>query len=517
VRIRYVPAAIVLCALCLLGLPGGKADAQSPASAPSAGAGGPATVTIAHINDVYEIEAIEGGQYGGLARVATIVQQLKRTRPPVLTTLGGDYLSPSAIGTAVIDGQPLAGRQMVDVLNHVPIDWATFGNHEFDIPEAAFRSRLAEGRFKIVSSNVTDVNGQPFPGTVRSAVVALKAGGRTIRLGLIGLTIDANRRPWVRYLPAVDAARDQLKELVGKVDAIVALTHLNLADDAALVMQVPEIDLVLGGHEHENWLIRRGSGFTPIVKADANVRTVGVVTLTFPAVRASARQPARPVVSARFQVIDASVAADRKLDAVVKGWTKTAFDAFRKNGFSPERVIAVLTEPLDGRESTVRNRPGRLTDLITAAFSREAAPVDVAIMNGGSIRIDDVLQPGPVTEYDVIRILPFGGKVLKAGFDGSLLAQVLDVGLKNQGTGGYLHARGITREGNQWMVQGKPLDPARRYGVAITDFLLSGGETNMGFLTMTNPNVHDVQELRDVRLVLIDELRADYAPPTPLR
>ena len=60
---------------------------------------------------------------------------------------------------------------MVDVLNAVGLDWAVFGNHEFDVPEAAFRARIAEGRFKIVASNVSDVNGQPFPGTVRSAVV----------------------------------------------------------------------------------------------------------------------------------------------------------------------------------------------------------------------------------------------------------------------------------------------------------------------------------------------------------
>lgn len=31
-----------------------------------------------------------------------------------------------------------------------------------------------------------------------------------------------------------------------------------------------------------------------------------------------------------------------------------------------------------------------------------------SINNSGAIRIDDVIQPGPVTEYDVIRILPFG-------------------------------------------------------------------------------------------------------------
>lgn len=469
----------------------GRADAQSPL-----------TVTILHINDVYEIDAIEGGRYGGLARVATVLQGLKRSRPPVLMTHGGDYLSPSAIGTAVIDGQPLAGRQMVDVLNGVGLDWAVLGNHEFDVPEAAFHARMSEGRFRIVASNVSDVNGQPFPGTVRSAIVSVRSGGRTIRLGLIGLTIDANRRPWVRYSPPAQAAREQMAQLQGNVDAVIALTHLSLAGDQALVTEVPGIDVVLGGHEHENWLLRRGPGFTPIVKADANARTVAVVTLTF--------VKGRPSVTTRFQVIDERVRPDRKVQSAAERWTTAAFNAFRKSGFEPERVVARATEPLDGRESIVRNRAGRLTDLLTSAFDREAGGVDVAILNGGSIRIDDVLQPGPVTEYDVIRILPFGGAVTRATFDGALLASVLDIGVSNQGTGGYLHLRGAAREGNQWVVQGKPLDPAGRYRVALTDFLMSGGETNLGFLTRTNPAVHDVQDLRDVRLALIDQLRVSY-------
>ena len=275
-------------------------------------------------------------------------------------TLGGDYLSPSAIGTAVVDGQPLAGRQMVDVLNHVGVDWAVLGNHEFDVSEAAFRARLAESRFRVVSSNVSDVNGQPFPGTVRSAIVPVQAGGRTIRLGIIGLTIDSSRRPWVLYAPPVAAAREQLAQLQGKVDAVIALTHLSLAGDQDLVTQVPGIDLVLGGHEHENWLLRRGSAFTPIVKADANVRTVAIVTLTF------GRARTRPTVAARFDVLDQNVRQDPKVQGVVQKWTSVAFDAFRKSGFEPTRVVATVTEPLDGRESTVRNQPGRLTDLITA-------------------------------------------------------------------------------------------------------------------------------------------------------
>ena len=481
-------------------LPRQAADAQSPA-----------IITILHFNDVYEIEPIEAGHFGGLSRVTTVLQQLKRTHAPVLSVLAGDYLSPSAIGTAVVDGQPLGGRQMVDVLNAVGLDWATFGNHEFDPPLEGFLARNAQSRFHIVTSNVTDVNGQLFPHTVRSAVVPVRAGGRTVRLGLIGLTIDSNKRPWVRYALPIESAQSALKELQGKVDAVIAITHQALADDAQLVTDVKGIDLVLGGHEHENWLIRRGADLVPIVKADANVRTIAIVTLTF------ARVNARPSVAARLQVIDDSIAKAPNVEAVAQRWTTTAFDAFRKNGFTPERIVATVSEPLDGRESTVRNRPGRLTDLITASFAHEAGSVDVALLNGGSVRIDDVVPAGPVTEYDTIRILPFGGKVARVTFDGSLLASVLDIGMKNQGIGGYLQTWGVSRDGNQWIVQGKPLVTGMRYSVALTDFLLTGGEINLGFLTETNPGVHDVQYLRDVRLALIDELRTVYAAATAPR
>jgi 5'-nucleotidase len=67
--------------------------------------------------------------------------------------------------------------------------------------------------------------------------------------------------------------------------------------------------------------------------------------------------------------------------------------------------------------------------------------------------------------------------------------------------------------GNQWTIGGKPLDVSTRYTVATTDFLMTGGETNMGFLTPANPAVHDVQNLRDVRLAFLAELRAQFTRP----
>src|SRR5258708_18883298 len=99
---------------------------------------------------------------------------------------------------------------------------------------------------------------------------------------------------------------------------------------------------------------------------------------------------------------------------------------------------------------------------------RHEARTAVAVFNGGSIRIDDVLPPGTVTQYDVIRILPFGGKGVKATFTGALLARVLQIGERNRGTGGLLHYLGP-----------KPIDPAARYPPAITDFLVTARAANL--------------------------------------
>jgi 5'-nucleotidase/UDP-sugar diphosphatase len=466
----------------------------------------PAVITFAHLADVHEINALEGGRVGGISRFATVLGELRRTQAPVIATLGGDYLSPSAIGTARINGELLEGRHAVAVLNTLGLDWVTFGNHEFDVSESGFRARLAESRFRIVSSNVTDAKGNPFPGTVRSALVPVRAGGRELQLGLIGLTIDANPQPWVRYLPPVQAARQQIKTFAGRADAVIAITHQSIAQDQELVAQAPELDLVLGGHEHENWLARRGRNFTPIVKADANARSMAVVTMTF------GPPKSRPTTATRLQFLDDRVVQDPTVEAEVRRWTSVAFDGFRKDGFDVERTIATTTEALDGREGTVRNRADRLTDLIVAGFVREVGGADVGLLNGGSVRLDDVLQPGPITEYDTIRILPFGGKVLRASLDGALLASVLDVGVRNRGSGGYLQTWGVRNDGAQWLIQGRPLDPAARYVVALPDFLLTGRETNMPFLTRTNPATHDVREFRDVRRALIEELRATYPP-----
>ena len=131
----------------------GRAPAAGAAPAPGAPTPGDAvTLRILHFNDVYEIGPVEGGRSGGLARVATLRAAMRDTVPSLVTTLGGDYLSPSALGTARVGAERLNGRQMVATLNALGLDVAVLGNHEFDVPEAAFRAHLDRARYTVLGA-----------------------------------------------------------------------------------------------------------------------------------------------------------------------------------------------------------------------------------------------------------------------------------------------------------------------------------------------------------------------------
>lgn len=474
--------------------------ASTPARPP---AGRVVEVNILQINDVYEIGPVEGGKSGGLARVATIRKRLLAENSNTFTLLAGDFLSPSALGTAKVDGEALAGRQMVAVLNALGLDLATFGNHEFDLKEDQLLARLSESRFRWTSANAARAGGGAFPGVTPHAVLTAQG----VRFGVVGVVLASNPASYVSYADPIDSFRREVESLRGQADVVIGLTHLAFAEDQALAEGIPEVDLILGGHEHENTRAFRGSDFTPILKADANVRTVYVHRLAYDTARR------RLAVDSRLVIVSDEIPEDPEVARVVSEWEEKGFAGFRQQGFEPDEQVAVTTVALDGREASVRNRETGLTALVARAFLAEAQGSELTVYNSGSIRIDDVLPPGPVTQYDVIRILPFGGKVLTVDIKGSLLARALDQGAASGGSGAFLQTANVDGSAGSWTVGGQPLDPGRTYRIAINDFLASGQEKGLEFL-QPGPDFTVVKDNRDQRIAVIDQLRREY-PGSP--
>jgi 2',3'-cyclic-nucleotide 2'-phosphodiesterase (5'-nucleotidase family) len=189
--------------------------------------------------------------------------------------------------------------------------------------------------------------------------------------------------------------------------------------------------------------------------------------------------------------VNEKIALDSATDVVVKKWTAIADNNYASLGFDARKVVLQTGEPLDGREAYIRTSQTNFTKLIVAAMEKASPTADAVIINSGSIRVDDILQM-PVTQYDIIRSLPFGGSIMEVDMKGSLLIKILTAGKKNLGSGGFLqYSPQLTNDNNtgNWSLKNIAVDANKVYKVALTDFLITGGEANLGFLTKDNPDI----------------------------
>lgn len=426
-----------------------------------------AQVHILHFNDTYVLEPVDGGKLGGMARLGALVRSLRRQHPSALLLFAGDLISPSVMSSV------FHGQQMIEALNLLGVDVATLGNHEFDFGDEVLERRLAESNFTWVVANVVDERGLPFPRTVPFVVREQDGVG----VGIVGLispesALLSNPGPRWRFLDPVEAARAAIARMRAMgAQVIVALTHQSMADDIRLLQEVPEIALVVGGHEHE--VLREQVGDRLIVKAGSDNRYLGVVTLTVEGSRVTE-------IADRMETVDERVGEDPELLAVQRRWEA-------KLSAELDVVIGQAAVELDARNSAVRTQEAALGNLVADAI-RKAADAQLAITNGGGIRTNALFPPGPIRRRDVLAWLPFGNVVVKVELTGTQIWQALENGVSQveRVAGRFPQVSGLRfafdpsrPEGQRilWVeVDGAPLDPQRRYSVATNDFMLRGGD-----------------------------------------
>lgn len=478
-------------------------------------------VVFVQVNDVYEIAPLSGGKEGGMARVATIKKEEKKANPNTFLVMSGDFVSPSVYNSLQYEGKRIRGRQMIEAMNAAGTDLAVFGNHEFDITEAELQDRINESDFTWVATNTfhrmqdgvkpfsktTGPDTTSFPKTWVTTLT--DKDGTTAKVGFIGLTLPFNRAEYVSYTDPLSTAKEAYRQLKDTVDAVVAITHQLMADDELLAKEIPGLSLILGGHEHDMRFGKVGNVY--ITKAHANAKSAYVVKMEID------KNKHLVVVNPQIKYLNQTVPFDSATAAVVNKWYSIAENNYDSIGFDAKNIVLNNSDSLDGREAEIRSHPTNLSKLVVNAMKYAAPEADVVIFNAGSIRIDDILDM-PVTQYDLIRALPFGGGLREVDMKGSLLIKTLNAGLKNKGIGGYLHFNDqlVYNENTAgWMLNNNPVDTAKTYRVALTDFLISGKEANLEFLNLANPDIVKVYNSEweignpksDIRLAIVKYLQ----------
>lgn len=480
-------------------------------------------VVFLQLNDVYEIAPSDGGKIGGMARVATLMKKLERENPNTFCVLAGDFLNPSLIGQLKVDGKRIKGEQMVQAMNAIGVDFVTFGNHEFDIKQHELQARMNESDFVWLGTSVREVvdNQQIKFHKVKDGVKVeavdnfiLEVGdkdGTTAKIGLFGTTIDSNPKDYVYYQDYYQRAIEEAQILEKTCDVVIGLTHLEIDQDVALAKKMPvNVPLFMGGHDHDNMSVPAGN--TVITKADANAKSAYIHRVT---ITNTAEGKKVDIKSDLVKITDA-IPEDPAVDALVDKWMKIQDELITQIYPTPYQKIYVATEPLDARESSVRNFQTNYGTIMTKAMSA-AAKNDIvgSFTNGGSTRIDDQLK-GQIYAIDIFRALPFGGGMSEVKMKGSLLKKMLNQGQKNKGNGGFLQLDNFVydQENMTWKGDNQVIVDEKEYWVAITDFLLTGYESGMDFFTKDNPEILEIDqaeegaEMRgDIRLVMIDYMK----------
>lgn len=212
---------------------------------------------IFSVNDVYELE--------NLSRLSAFVRDnTNQYRDPFICTLNGDFLSPSLLSSYDL------GAAAVSVMNAVPVTHACLGNHEFDHSTMILGQRLSELEATVLNSNIVstdDMHGLDENGNRVGAFVddlpsteVLELGG--LRIGLLGVCTtstplsSAVKPRGVIFNDVVPIVRDIVHDFDNPktpkdaVDLTIALTHQTLCEDETLAREVPNLGLILGGHEH---------------------------------------------------------------------------------------------------------------------------------------------------------------------------------------------------------------------------------------------------------------------------
>jgi 5'-nucleotidase len=391
---------------------------------------GPPLVRMLLVNDVYVTDTLRDGR-GGLARVAALRDSIEHaTGAPVLFVLAGDVLSPSVLG------KWYGGAQMVDGFNAARLDYATLGNHEFDGSRANLAARLAESRFRWLSGNCGESSGSAFP-SVRGWDT-LRLNG--VKVGIIGTTVVLNYASYVRCRDA-DSTTTALVDtvLAHGAELVVALTHRYMFEDERTLRSEPRITAILGGHDHNGR--RAVQDGRLLVKAVSNSRTAALVTF---ARKADCRRP--PGCVSGWSVRDTlfnigpGMREEPRTAAVVARWRDTLA---RRIG--PDAVLGVAPEPINAIDS-ISKRESSFGNMIADAM-RLGTGADVAMINSGALRFDDMMAAGPITRHMIEGIFLFADETRAVTFSlsGARLRSLIENGIGATGLGGgpYPQVSGI--------------------------------------------------------------------------
>jgi 2',3'-cyclic-nucleotide 2'-phosphodiesterase/3'-nucleotidase/5'-nucleotidase len=479
-------------------------EPQAPAIAPS----DVVTVTILHTNDFHgRLESDSSGR-GGSAYIADVVDQVRADKGAdnVLLVDAGDIF----FGAPPIS-QLLLGESTIDIYNLMGYDVAAFGNHEFDKGQTVLISRTTQSNFPWVGANIV-LSGTTWehPTWVKPYVTMTVGSPNSVTLGIIGL--DTDETPLVTlkgttdglvFEDMTDAVLHYYDEVMAQSDALIVLVHMGTGDSGPykglatvareLVDEGKPVDLMIGGHQHENMPTPTVISDTTIIVAYQYGRVLGDAEV---AIDTTAKSLS--LVDYAYHTITNGMTANTVISDRVAYWAS--------------KVVTQVNQPVGTSYISLTrdyNDESIMGDLVADSMLWKAdeyddgevnGSVDIAFTNPGGLRADIVglTSPYSVTWGDTFDVLPFANTLFYMDLTGAQIQALLDQAatlykgiLQTSGATWYWYNDTGNDSPTAWgaygvMVNGEPLERDEVYRVVTNNFLAGGQDGWVTFADGTN-------------------------------
>lgn len=440
----------------------------------------------------------------GYAKFAALRSEFQAQTPYVTTVSAGDFVQGGDVGSMT------TGAGIIDIMNYVGYDFVTLGNHEFDYGLERMTYLLDKLNATVVDANYCHL---PSKELIYKPYYIKEYG--KVKVAYMGLTTPSTLTSTspLKFMDengnrVYDFMRDELDEQTNHMaaqarsegaDYVVLLSHmgdikgLNYETSIELIGHTKGIDVVLDGHSHsviQDSLIANAEGkMVHLTSTGTKFQTLGVLTID------------------TLGYISTKLYDTEKYDKVDEG-VKQYVDKVRTEASAAGNVVIGHTDytlsifDTDGKR-IVRQQECGIANFVADSY-REMFDTDVAVVNGGGVRVD--IKAGDITYNDIFNVTPFGNLLCSGTITGQQLLDALESCysvLPNE-SGDFAHISGMrlkidtsvkaelviedgifveVAEGsprrvsdleilNRTTGQYEPVDPSRTYTIAGNNYML---------------------------------------------
>lgn len=420
----------------------------------------------------------------GAAVMACYVNKERKENPNTSFVSAGDNIGGSPFESSILKDKPT-----LDALNAMELEASAVGNHEFDKGWSDLKDRVGVNGDKLAKFPYLGAN---VKGSDMAPSTVIEKGG--VKIGYVG-TITADTPNLVspngiqglsfsEPVAATNAEAKRLKES-GEADVVIGLVHEGM-DNTKFS---EDVDAVIAGHTH---VLRKLDG-KPVLVQPANYgMDLADIDIVYD-------KAAKKVVSVTAENRTTKDMMDVCGDTPDEGVAKIVSAAKESAKTEGEKVVTTLKNDFyrgansDGESGGNRGTESSLNSMIADATlygvnELTDLKADLGVMNAGGVRED--LASGDVTYAEAFAVQPFGNSLGVVEITGEQLKQALEQQWKPGGERAML-ALGLSKnvqyaydpdaeQGKRISyvsVNGKPLDPSKKYRVAGSSFLLNGGDS----------------------------------------